>query len=195
MKKYSRIFKLLTIAQFAFMAMQVSATEKLDPRYTGELHPPIMISEKNKKTVILFLKNNLKDEIKTAHVANGEIYYLQVQPIIPELNYVWKVEGDQISSVFFYEWTSPERAGKSMYLLTKTMISNNLFEGVSYSVTEFPILLEGEKLSLNFFPGDIQDSKLQNCHDGVNLKDNTSIICPYKTAHSIKKYLESQDKQ
>lgn len=140
------------------------------------------------------MKNNFKNNIKNTHIANGEIYYFQIQPLASALEYVWKVEGDQIASVFFYDWKAPERAGRSMYVLTKSVISNKAFEGVSYSAMEFPLISEGDHLSLSFFPGDSQDSRLQNCYEGRNLESNEIINCTYNNASSIKKYLILQDK-
>lgn len=82
-------------------ATQAPAADNVDSRYVGELHRPLLISQKGKQIAIFFLKNNLRGNITSTHVAAGEIYYFQVSPLAPELNYVWKVEGDQISSVFF----------------------------------------------------------------------------------------------
>ena len=141
---------------------------------------------------MLFLRSNFKDSIEKAHVATGEIYYLQVKPLAPEFKYVWKVEGDQVSAVFCYDWKAPGIAGRSMYVLTKTRISNRLFEGYSYSVMELPIIVEGDQLSLNFFPGDLQDSRLQNCYEGLYLEEKKTVTCAYKSADDIKKYLSLQ---
>lgn len=140
------------------------------------------------------MKNNFKKNIENTHIANGEIYYLQIQPLAPALKYAWKVEGDQIASVFFYDWKVPERAGRSMYVLTKSAISNNAFEGVFYSTMELPLISEDDHLTLSFFPGDSQDSRLQNCYEGRNLESNKIINCTYNNASSIKKYLILQDK-
>lgn len=164
-----------------------------DSRYVEEFHPSVVVSERDKKIVVVFLKNNFKESIKNDHVASGEIYYIQVRPLAPDLKYVWKVEGDQISSVFFFKWKSAGRAGKSMFVLTKTVVSNRLFEGYSYSVMELPIILEGDALSLNFFPGDHPDAALQNCYEGVYLEEGRVVTCAYKNADDIKKYLALQD--
>ena len=195
MNKFLKIFRQILILHITlFVAMQALATDGSDPRYVGELHPPVMVSDKGNKIAVFFLKNNFKNSISNIHVATGEIYYFQVQPLTPELKYVWKVEGEQISSVFFYDWKTPERAGRSMYVLTKTVVSNQIFEGVSYSVMELPVISEGNKLSLNFFPGDLQDSKLQNCYEGLYLEESKTVTCAYKNANDIKKYLAFQDK-
>lgn len=196
MKKYLKIFKNALILQITFAAvMQVSAADSQDPRYVGELHPPVIASDKNEKIAVFFLKNNFKTSIANTHIATGEIYYFQVQPLAPELKYVWKVEGDQISSVFFYNWKTPSRIWRSMYVLTKTSVSNQAFNGTSYSTMELPLILENGNLSLNFFPGDRQDSKLQNCYEGRYIESSTVVTCAYKDANSIKKYLALQDKK
>lgn len=185
----------MIILQFTLLlAMQVLAAGVSDPRYVGELHPPVIITDKGNKVAVFFLKNNFRNSISDSYIATGEIYYFQVQPLKPKLKYVWKIEGEQISSVFFYDWKTPERAGRSMYILTKTMVSNQIFEGSSYSVMEIPVILDGTKLSLNFFPGDFQDTNLQNCYEGVYIEENRAITCAYKNANDIKKYLALQDK-
>lgn len=195
MNKFLKIFRQVLILQITLSAaMQVLAADGSDPRYVGELHPPVIVSDKGKNMAVFFLKSNFKNSIANTHVATGEIYYFQIEPLIPELKYAWKVEGDQVSSVFFYDWKTPERAGRSMYVLTKTVVSNRIFEGLSYTVMELPVISEGDKLSLNFFPGDLQDSKLQNCYEGVYLEENKTVTCAYKNASDIKKYLALQDK-
>jgi hypothetical protein len=195
MNKFLKLFRRLLILQITFAAAtQALAADGSDPRYVGELHPPVTISYRNKKMTVLFLKNNFKNSIEGTHIATGEIYYIQVQPLTPEFKYVWKVEGDQISSVFFYDWKALERAGRSMYILTKTMISNQTFEGYSYSVMELPIISDGDKLSLNFFPGDPQDFNLQNCYEGLYFEEGKTVTCAYKSASEIKAYLALQDK-
>jgi hypothetical protein len=194
MKKFLKIFKRVLILQITFSTMQSLAADNTDPRYVGELHPPLVVSDKERKIVVLFLKSNLKGSIENTHVATGEIYYLQAQPLKPELKYVWKIEGNQISSVFFYDWKSPERRGRSMYVLTKSRISNRLFEGASYTTMEFPIILEGNKLSLNYFPGDLQDPEFQNCYEGLYLESREAVTCAYKNSGDIKNYLTLKDK-
>lgn len=195
MKKSLKIFNQALILQITFFtAMQASAADGGDPRYVGELHPPVVVSDKNEKIAVFFLKNNFKTSIANDHIATGEIYYFQIQPLAPELKYVWKVEGDQISSVFFYNWKTPDRVGRSMYVLTKTSVSNQAFEGASYSTMEFPLISESGNLSLSFFPGDHQDSRLQNCYEGRHIESNKVATCAYKDASNIKKYLKLQDK-
>lgn len=176
------------------MAVGALAAGDSDSRYVDEFHPSVVVSEGGSKIVVLFLKNNFQRSIKDAHVPSGEIYFIQVQPLASKLKYVWKVEGDQISSVFFHGSKSLRREVRSMYVLMKTLVSNQLFEGYSYSVMEFPIILEGDKLSLDFFPGDHQDAKLQNCYEGIYLEEDKAVTCPYKSASGIKKYLALQDK-
>lgn len=177
----------------SLLVMVWAIAASCDSRYVEGFHPPVVVSEGDSKIVVLFLRNIFKESVKGARVASGDIYYIQVRPLDPKLKYVWKVEGDQISSVFFYEWKSAGRAGRSMFVLTKTEVSNRLFEGYSYSVMELPIILEGGELSVNFFLGDHQDAKLQNCYEGVYLDEGKVVACPYKNAGDIKKYLALQD--
>ena len=195
MKIYSKIFSKTLITCFVLTITQSALTaETSDPRYIGELHPPVMVSEDNKKLVVYFLKSNFKNSISEAHIAAGEIFYVQVHPLKADLKYIWKIEGEEITSVFFYDWKTPSRAGKTMYVLTRSPISSNHFNGVLYSTLAIPIISEGDTLSLIFFPGDPQDPKLQSCYEGIYLETKKATNCTYKNAGAIKKYLADQDK-
>lgn len=174
-------------------ALALAATAPA-PRYIGELHPPVVVSEDNKKLVVYFLKSNFKNSISEAHIAAGEIFYVQVHPLKADLKYIWKIEGEEVTSVFFYDWKTPSRAGKTMYVLTSSPISSNHFNGVLYSTLAIPIISEGDTLSLIFFPGDPQDPKLQSCYEGIYLETKKATHCTYKNAGAIKKYLADQDK-
>lgn len=174
-------------------ALALTATAPA-PRYIGELHPPVMVSEDKKKLVVYFLKSNFKNSISEAHIAAGEIFYVQVHPLKADLKYIWKIEGEEITSVFFYDWKTPSRAGKTMYVLTRSPISSNHFNGVLYSTLAIPIISEGDTLSLIFFPGDPQDPKLQSCYEGIYLETKKATHCAYKNAGAIKKYFADQDK-
>jgi hypothetical protein len=174
-------------------ALALTATAPA-PRYIGELHPPVVVSEDNKKLVVYFLKSNFKNSISEAHIAAGEIFYVQVHPLNADLKYIWKIEGEEVTSVFFYDWKTPSRAGKTMYVLTRSPISSNHFNGVLYSTLAIPIISEGDTLSLIFFPGDPQDPKLQSCYEGIYLETKKATNCTYKNAGAIKKYLADQDK-
>jgi len=195
LKTYSKIFSKTLITCFVLTITQSALTaETSDPRYIGELHPPVMVSEDNKKLVVYFLKSNFKNSISEAHIAAGEIFYVQVHPLKAELKYIWKIEGEEITSVFFYDWKTPSRAGKTMYVLTRSPISSNHFNGILYSTLAIPIISEGDTLSLIFFPGDPQDPKLQSCYEGIYLETKKATHCAYKNAGAIKKYLADQDK-
>lgn len=135
----------------------------------------------------------MKNEIYNVHVPEGEVFYISRKPFIPKLNYVWKIEDEEVSSVFFYEWKTQPKAGKSLFLLTRRTLSDSLCSGYVYSVIEFPLIKEKNQISLAFFPGDLQESALTNCRDGRDLSTGKTVICPYKTAASIKSYLSSQD--
>ena len=120
----------------------------------------------------------------------------QVRSLMRELGLVSKQPGSHAykqATVFFYGWKSRERAGRSMYVLTKTAISNRAFQGYSYAVMEFPVVFEESGLSLGFFLGDHPDPKLINCYEGVYLDDKRKVSCEYKNAGAIKKYFALQD--
>lgn len=193
MKKYSKIFEVC--GAFALgIGMLGSNVLADDLPSIGEMHPPVVASVGERKVTVFFLKNNLKDKVQDEHVADAEIFYSPINSAKPSLNYVWKVEGDQIASVFFYDWKSSGRAGKSMYVLTKSKLSNSGFEGVTYSAMELSIIKNGDSLSVAFFSGDPSDPVLQNCNEGRDLAMGKNLVCAYKDAGSIKKYLATQDK-
>lgn len=164
-----------------------------DPQTIGELHPPVVASLGDQKITVFFLKNNLKGQVREGHVPYAEIFYITTNAVKPSLNYVWKVEGEQIASVFFFERKFPEQSGKSMFVLTKQKVSHSQFEGDSYSVLELPLVKDGEQLALRFFSGDPPDPELENCLDGRNLADDVKVECAYKNATSIKKRLADLD--
>ncbi|WP_348970321.1 hypothetical protein [Pseudomonas atacamensis] len=164
-----------------------------DPQTIGELHPPVVASLGDQKITVFFLKNNLKGQVREGHVPYAEIFYTTTNAVKPSLNYVWKVEGEQIASVFFFERKFPEQAGKSMFVLTKQKVSHSQFEGDSYSVLELPLVKDREQLALRFFSGDPPDPELENCLDGRNLADDVKVECAYKDATSIKKRLADLD--
>lgn len=174
----------------ALLAQQAIAS---DPQTIGELHPPVIASLGDQKITVFFLKNNLKGQVKEGHVPYAEIFYTSMNAVKPSLNYVWKVEGEQIASVFFFERKFPEQAGKSMFVLTKQKVSHSQFEGDSYSVLELPLVKDGDQLALRFFSSDPPDPELQNCLDGLNLEDDVAVECAYKDAASIKKRLAELD--
>lgn len=174
----------------ALLAQQAIAS---DPQTIGQLHPPVIASLGDQKITVFFLKNNLKGQVKEGHVPYAEIFYTSMNAVKPSLNYVWKVEGEQIASVFFFERKFPEQAGKSMFVLTKQKVSHSQFEGDSYSVLELPLVKDGDHLALRFFSGDPPDPELENCLDGLNLADDVKVECAYMDATSIKKRLADLD--
>lgn len=193
LKKYSKVFKTFKTCAFA-VGFMISNAWAAEAPSIGELHPPVVAAVGQQKIVVYFLKNNLKNKIKDVHVADAEIFYSSINSDKATLNYVWKIEGEQITSVFFYEWKSPDRSGKTMYVLTKSKLSNSEFDGVTYSTLELPLIKDGDRLSVSFFPGDSSDSILQNCREGRELATGKNAVCAYKDAGSIKKYLTAQDK-
>ncbi|WP_139832553.1 hypothetical protein [Pseudomonas sp. B26(2017)] len=193
MKKFLKMSKLHCF--FAMVLCLVGSNVRADAAPTiSEFHPTVVASVGDKKIAVFFLKNSLREMAKGEYVADAEIYYAPIGSNKTFFKYVWKVEGDQIASVFFYDWKSPERAGKSMYVLTKTRLSDAAFDGFTYSVMELPIRLEGESASLLYFTGDPSDPALQNCKDGKDLVSGVDVVCDYKDAASIKKYFNLQDK-
>lgn len=186
--RFFRVFGLVTSLSVPFALAS-------DPQTIGELHPPVVASLGDQKITVFFLKNNLKTQVTGVHVPAAEIFYSPANATRPELNYVWKVEGDEIASVFFHERKTPERAGKSMYVLTKRKESNRSFEGFSYSVLELPLRNDDNQLSLNFFRGDLPESEFQNCRDGLDLEESQDVVCAYKDAASVKKRLSVLDGQ
>lgn len=166
-----------------------------DPQTIGQLHPPVIASLGDQKITVFFLQNNLKGQAREVHVPDAEIFYAPMDATKPSLNYVWKVEGGEIASVFFFERKSPERAGKSMFVLTKHNVSDSHFEGSSYSVLELPLFRDGDHLSLQFFRGDPPEPEFQNCRDGLNKEDDVEVECAYKDAASVKKRLADLDAQ
>lgn len=164
-----------------------------DPQTIGELHSPVVASVGDQKIMVYFFKNNLKDQATHVHVPDAEIFYSPVNATKPTLNYVWKLEDEQVVSVFFFERKTPERAGKSMFVLGKSKESYISFEGFSYSVLELPLIKNGDQLSLKFSRGDPSDPELQNCRDGRDLEKGVDVVCAYKDAASIKKRLAALD--
>ncbi|WP_256575663.1 hypothetical protein [Pseudomonas sp. R16(2017)] len=164
-----------------------------DPQTIGQLHPPVVASLGDQKITVFFLKNNLKGHVTGVHVPGAEIFYSPVNAKTPTLNYVWKLEGEEVVSVFFYVRKQPELAGKSMYVLTKSKRSYGGFEGYDYSVIELPLRKSGDELSLHFFRGDPPDPELQNCHDGTDPETGQKVVCAYKDAASVKKRLAELD--
>lgn len=165
-----------------------------DKTSISEAHPPVLITVAQKKLAIFFLKNNFKSEIKGTHVADAEIFYSLVDASDLKFKYVWKIEGDQIASVFFYDWKSSGRLGKSMYVLTKSRFSRPDFEGFEYSTIEFPITNKDDGPAVSFFQNDLPDPNLERCIDGRNLVSGELVVCAYKDAGSIKRYLAKNDK-
>lgn len=158
-----------------------------------ELHPPVLASLGEQGITVFFLKNTLKGLVSGAFVPNGEIFYATMGPPRPALNYVAAVIDEQIASVFFFERKFIERTGKSMFVLTKNKQSNSVFEGYSYSTQEFPLMSDGDQLSLRFFRGDPPDPELQNCREGRDLEKKVNVLCAYKDAASIKRRLAALD--
>ncbi len=193
MKKYLKLSKIRCI--FAMVISLVVSNVLADAAPTlSEFHPAVVASVGEKKIAVFFLKNSLKKLVNGEYVADAEIYYSPIGSDKTFFKYVWKVEGDQIASVFFYDWKSPERRGKSMYVLVKSKLSDSAFDGFSYSVMELPLRVDGENASLLYFTGDPSDPALENCKDGKDLVSGAKVVCSYKDAASIKKYFTAQDK-
>lgn len=68
-------------------SLAISPAGANDKRYVGEMHAPVTVAYQGKKIEVFFLKNNRKREID-GHVADGEIYYFQFEPLKSKLHYV-----------------------------------------------------------------------------------------------------------
>lgn len=184
---FSCVCVLVSIIGFASQPVSANDLQTID-----QMHPPVVASVGEQKITVFFLKNTLKGQTTGAYVPNGEIFYATMSATKPELTYVAPVIGEQIVSVFFFERKFPERAGKSLYVLTKNKESAR-FEGYSYSTLELPLIKDGDQLSLRFFRGDPPDPELQDCRDGRDLEGGGDLECAYKDAASIKKRLADLD--
>ena len=100
---FSRMSKQVLVLLVGLFVMVEAIAVSSDSRYVEEFQSSVVVSERDKKIVVVFLRNNLKENIKNDHVASGDIYYIQVRPLAPVLKYVWKVEGDQISGWMIYK--------------------------------------------------------------------------------------------
>lgn len=184
-----RISDLLVLIYMAagLATVEVSAAEHSS---IGEMHPPVIAQLGRSRAVVLFLKNNFKDEGKGSFVG-AEVFYIALTANKPVLKYVWKVRAEQIISVFFYDWKSESRLGRSMYVLTKSRLSNSAFEGASYSTMEFSLVEEQGEFKIMFFPKDLQEPALQNCLEGADLLDGKKKVCQYKDSEAVKRYFRS----
>ena len=178
-------FKVATCLSLALTTQFTQASEGNPSNYQKQLHPPVKITEEGASIAVLFLKSNSEE-------ATGEIVYLQTEPFLPELNYVWKIVDDEIVANFVYSGDSEAR-GKSLFLITRNKINNSSFHGHSYSSMELPLILEDKKLILTYFPEDLAEEKLTNCYDGYDPSSHEKMICPYKDELSVKKYLRSRE--
>ncbi|MBV4464490.1 hypothetical protein KVG95_14265 [Pseudomonas sp. SWRI79] len=184
---FSCVCVLVSIIGFASQPVSVNDLQTID-----QMHPSVVASVGEQKITVFFLQNTLKGQTTGAYVPNGEVFYATMSATKPELTYVAPVIGEQIVSVFFFERKFPERAGKSLYVLTKNKESAR-FEGYSYSTLELPLIKDGDQLSLRFFRGDPPDPELQDCRDGRDLEAGVDVECAYKDAASIKKRLADLD--
>lgn len=177
-----------------YLGLSIQSVWALGMPTIGEMHPPVVIAIEQQKTAVFFLKNNLRREDSSAALSYVEVFYSSIFANKPSFDYVWKIEADEIVSVFFYDWMSPEKKGKSMYVLVKNRLSSNDFKGVVYSAVEFPVIRSSQNLVVSFFQKDLPDPMLQTCHEGRNLINGEVINCAYKSAKDIKRYLAEQDK-
>jgi len=193
LRKYLIMFESVKVYIFAIGLLIPSAWASSSPTIS-ELHPPVVVSIGQKKISVFFLKNELKVKNADVHVPGAEIFYSPLVSSQTSFKYVWKIEGEEIVSVFFYDWMAPEKKGKSMYVLSRSRLSNASFEGVTYSAMEFPIIDSAEDLTVSFFSKDLPDPVLESCNEGRDLIRDKFIKCAYKSAAAIKKYLETKDK-
>lgn len=186
-----RFFSFMCVVSIIGFSSQRAFAEDLQT--IEQMHPPVVASVGEQKITVLFLKNTLKGQTKGVYVPDGEVFYGTMNAREPKLTYVAPLHGEKIASVFFFERRLPERAGKSLYVLTTSKESNSAFEGYSYSTQEFPLIKEGDGVSLRFFRGDPPDPELQNCRDGRDFENKVDVVCAFKDASSIKQRMADLD--
>lgn len=155
-----------------------------------EMHPPVILDVDRKQTAVFFMRDHPKKD--TSDFYGGTIYFLQLKPFMPKLSYVWRVNDEDILSVFFNENNFYGKKSTSMFVLSKRYVSDRLRRGSYYSVMELPVISELGKLYPYFFTGDPQDPKLENCFEGVEIETGQTLKCDYKKASSIKIYLKTR---
>ncbi|MFN3581232.1 MAG: hypothetical protein ACK4VV_12260 [Pseudomonas sp.] len=187
MKKYFMVFKCAALVVLMLQAKSVNADNEI--KNHRQFHPPVNIQENGYTITALFLRYQQKDSRESA-AATGEVHYIQTEPFLPELNYVWEINGDEIASVFLYDGHRENRPGKSLFVITKSHIENDSFQGGVYSALELPVILQG-RLALKFFPGDPLDEALKTCYEGVDLDADQAVTCLYKDEASITKFLDT----
>ncbi|MFT6463621.1 hypothetical protein [Halopseudomonas sp.] len=187
MKKYFTAFKYAALMVLMLQAKLVNADN--ETKNHRQFHPPVNIQENGYSITALFLRYQQKDSRESA-AATGEIHYIQTEPFLPELNYVWKTNGDEIASVFLYGGHPENRPGKSLFVITKSSIENDSFKGSVYSALELPVILQG-RLALEFFPGDPLDEALKTCYEGIDLDTGQAVTCLYKDEASIARFLNT----
>lgn len=102
------MFKFAKAYAFALELLIPSAWASNLPTIS-ELHPPVVVSVGQKNISVFFLKNKLKANNTDIHVPGAEIFYSSLVSNKASFNYVWKIEAEEIVSVFFYDWTVSEK--------------------------------------------------------------------------------------
>lgn len=181
------VFRYAILVALILQTKSLNASNENDNH--KQLHPPVHIQENGYAITVLFLRYQQEDNHESA-AAIGEVHYIQTEPFIPELNYVWKVHGDEIASVFLYQGNPEGLPGKSLFVITRSSIENDSFQGSVYSALELPVILQ-ERLALKFFPGDSLNEALKTCYEGIDLDTDQAITCLYKDEASIARLLNT----
>lgn len=181
------VFRCAALVFLMFQVKSLNASNYAENH--RQFHPPVNIQENEYSITALFLKYQQEDSSEPV-AATGEVHYIQTEPFLPELNYVAKVYGDEIASVFLYDGHPEKRPGKSLFVITKSSIENESFQGSVYSALELPVISQGS-LALKYFPGDPLDEALKTCYEGVDMDADQTVTCCYKDEASITRFLNT----
>lgn len=133
----------------------------------------------NENTIrLVFIKNNDSSSFEKA-----KVYAVNKNN---EEEYITKIVDDEVVSVFQGDGIAN---GKSVYLITRSKIRDNIKNGYYYNTTELPIIESNEGVHVRFFKGDPLERALQNCFDSIENSNNKVIKCNYKTQDAVNQYI------
>ncbi|AKJ42908.1 hypothetical protein [Pragia fontium] len=160
-----------------------------DLNYTVPFHQPISVKYRGQESTLIFLKNNLKKELPSdeGNISDGEFFNVTDQG--KSIDYIDRVKGDEILSVFFY--LDKKKDSKFLYILTGTKISQKNKKGYLYSTSKYLITLKNDIIHISHDSNDKNNIAINNCFEGLD--GDNKVICKYKNASAIKKYLNSSD--
>lgn len=172
--------------------------EDLGLNYMSIGHPPIFIEEEGFKSVLIFLKNNLKNEILKEgvkdnkqvipfgyHIFDGSIYQIRLSD--KKMQFVGPIFGEEILSVFTHR--NKENHDRSVYVLSKTKINDETHD---YNIYEYRIIKEKAGLFIHWFPTEPTIIQFDHCYDGGLDYFGEPQVCPFKDAASIKRFLDGE---